>query len=387
MKRIFSLILCCVLTVGMFAACGEDPAPVPGTDSATPSTQESQKPAPDASTDSSTDSENSDASSEKEEDKVQLFDPNLDHKVIMDDSATKILIADLNLCGEDPKDIKMEDCIVWEWDTNEATGAKICGQKVTMDEAGLRYSAYWKRDVVIFCGSGGWVGVVDYATKEVLFEDNPGNGPHSVEMLPNGDLVLACSGNGNGMGTVLYYPLSEGKTKPANSINLESAHGVCYDPTNEMIWVLGGYEIIGCVIRNGKLTKLNGTGASLKDIGHGGGHDFVPVFGDPGKYWVSGSKTIMLFDANEQTITDSFPRSSSYTGTNVKGIAWFEDGTMIISAHDQGGTGTYRSSEFRFLYLGYTEGKIKQVAVKEIVIPHRPGSQTYKIHALSKNYQ
>ena len=27
------------------------------------------------------------------------------------------------------------------------------------------------------------------------------------------------------------------------------------------------------------------------------------------------------------------------------------------------------------------------VTVKEIVIPHRTGSQTYKIHTLSKNYQ
>jgi hypothetical protein len=71
----------------------------------------------------------------------------------------------------------------------------------------------------------------------------------------------------------------------------------------------------------------------------------------------------------------------------VKGIAWFPDGTMITTAHDQGGTGTYRSSEFRYMYLGYSEGKVKQVEVKTIMIPHREGSQTYKIHTLSKDYQ
>lgn len=390
MIRILALLLCLVLAFSL-AACGGNEA---GTETNTEtgsnvSSEEASasSSSADTSSDISTDTESGATSSEKEEKPaVQLYDPTMEHKVIMDDSGTKIIIADLNLCGDDPNEINIEDCIVWEWDSAKATGAALQGKDLRIDEANLRYSEYWKKDVVIFSGSGGWVGIIDYATKEVLFEDKPGNGPHSVELLPNGDLVVACSGNGNAMGTVLHYPISEGKKKTSATVELESAHGICWDPTNEVIWVLGGNEIIACSINNGVLTKIGGMGASLKKIGHGGGHDFVPVYGQPGKYWISGD-TVMLFDANEETITDSFSHSAAYQDDNVKGIAWFPDGTMITTAHDQGGTGTYRSSEFRYMYLGYSEGKVKKVEVKTIMIPHREGSQTYKIHTLSKDYQ
>ena len=383
MKRFFALLLCLVLTVGLVACGGTEQTP----SNTEPSSVDSES---SVGTDSATqtDSEGSDSSSTDEKPAVQLYDPNMEHKVIMDDSGTRILIADLNLCGEDPEDIVIEDCIIWEWDSADAKGAQVQGKDLRIDESNLRYSSYWKKDVVIFSGSGGWVGIIDYETKEVLFEHKPGYGPHSVELLPNGDLVVACSGNSSTSdGRVLHYPLSEGKTTPGSNVPLKSAHGVCWDPTNEIIWVLGGDEIIGCTVKDGKITKVGGMGASLKAIGESSGHDMVPVYGQPGKYYVSGGSCIMLFDANEGTISKSFQRSASYNGKSVKGIAWFADGTMITTAHDQGGTGTYRSSQLRFMYLGYSTGKVKQVTVKKIMIPHREGSQTYKIHTLSKDYQ
>lgn len=323
-----------------------------------------------------------DSESPEETNTVKGWDPAVDHKVIMDDSATKILIADLDM-GDDPANIDISKCIIWEWDTENATGAKIKGQKVTMDEAGFRYSTCWKRQVVIFCGSGGWVGAVDYMTKEVLFEDNPGNGPHSVEMLPNGDMVVACSGNSNSAnGKVLYYELSKGKNKPSASLDLDSAHGICWDPTNEVIWVLGGQEIIACTAADGKLTKISGMGLNLSD---GGGHDLSPVYGHPGLYWVSTGSRLFLFDGNENTLTDSMSLSAKYWGVKVKGIAWFPDGSMILTADDQGGTGTYRSSQFRILYPS-AKNEDGTYLLTDIMIPHRKGSQTYKIHVFSEDY-
>jgi len=389
MKRIFALLLCLAMSFAFVACEGGET----NTDSSA-STEEpvvSDTDSAEHSTGTDSVGTQTDTSSDKTDQpqvNVQLYDPDMEHKVIMDDSATKILIADLNLCGDNPEDIDMEECIIWEWDTKDAKGAKMQGKSITMDEALLRYSAYWKKDVVVFCGSGGWVGIVDYETKQLLFEDNPGNGPHSVELLPNGDLVLACSGNSNvDAGKLIYYPLSQGKTKSSSTLPLRSAHGVCWDPTNKVIWALGGSEIIGCTVASGKLVKVEGMGASLTAIGQSSGHDMVPVYGQPGRYWVSSAKKILQFDANEGTLTDGFVRSQYYNGKSVKGIAWFADGTMLISAHNQGGTGTYRSAEFRFLYLKMSEGKVKRVVVDEIVIPHRQGSQTYKIHALNKEYQ
>lgn len=387
---VFSLVACGngAETTESFSSGGDGLFPEILTDSASSETTEEALPSDTDATEvnSSTDTDTEDSAT-TELPKVG-WDPEIPHKVIMDDSGTRILIADLNLCGDGPEDIVIEDCIVWEWDSVHAEGAQVQGKDLRIDEAGLRYSSYWEKDVVIFSGSGGWVGILDYETKEVLFEDNPGNGPHSVELLPNGDLVVACSGNGStDQGEVLHYPLSEGKTSVGSRVPLKSAHGICWDPQNEVLWVLGDTEIIACSVRNGELSVISGMGASLKEIGHGGGHDLVPVYGQPGKYWVSGGKGIFLFDSETETVTANYSRAAGYKGTNVKGIAWFPDGTMIQTAHDQGGTGTYRSSLLRVLYLGYSSGRVKQVTVKELMIPHREGSQTYKIHTLSKDYQ
>ena len=314
------------------------------------------------------------------------WDKSVDHKVIMDDSGTKILIADLDM-GDGPEDIDIGKCIVWEWDSETAEGSKLQGKKITMDEAGYRYSACWKRPVVIFCGSGGWVGAVDYMTKEVLFEDNPGNGPHSVELLPNGDLVVACSGNSNSSaGKLLYYPLSKGEDKPSSSLPLVSAHGVCWDPANEVIWALGGSEIIACVAEDGVLKQISDMGVSLSEQGYSGGHDLVPAYGQPGKYWVSCSSSLLFFDSEAQTLTNAASMPAKYLGASVKGIAWFSDGTMILTAHNQGGTGDYRSSEFRILYPDGTD-EDGNPQIKVVTVPHRKGSETYKIHTFSDAYQ
>ena len=304
----------------------------------------------------------------------------MDRKVIMDDSGTRILIADLNLCGNDPENAVFADCIVWEWDSALAEGSQLQGKDLRIDAAKLRYSCYWKRDVVIFCGSGGFVGILDYETKEVLLEHRPKNGPHSVELLPNGDLAVACAGTPTtDRGNLLYYPLSQGATEPVSECPLPSAHGVCWDPSHEILWALGGEKILGCTVLDNRIVPLPEKTVPLPA---GDGHEMVPVYGQAGKYWVSSSR-IFLFDADAGTLSEDFPNASAYSSNGIKGIAWFPDGTMITSAYNQGGTGTYRSSQFRFV----VPEPQRESCFKQFMIPHRTGSQTYKINTLSKGYQ
>ena len=304
----------------------------------------------------------------------------MERKVIMDDSGSRILIADLSFFQENKEQTVLSDCIVWEWDSALAEGSQLQGKDLRIDAAKLRYSSYWGRDVIVFCGSGGFVGILDYETKEVLFEHRPKNGPHSVELLPDGNLVVACAGTPTtDFGTVLFYEITQGKTEPSSVLPLKSAHGVCWDPLHGHLWVLGGEQILACTVRDGVLTTIPEKSLSLtsKD-----GHEMVPVYGQKGKYWVSSSK-IFLFDAVQGTLTEDFPHAETYSHNGIKGIAWFSDGTMITSAHNQGGTGTYRSSEFRMVF---PESQ-NPTRLKTVMFPHRKGSQTYKINTLSKDYQ
>ncbi len=390
MKRLLTLLFSGAMLLS-FAACGETEQPT-DTDSQPVSSEVFSVSDTDTSTTdtdtSTTDTEQKDTS-EKEDVKAKVFDTSLDHKLIMDDSSKRILVVDLDK-GNSPEEWSMENAVIWEWSVDEAKGASFYGKDVRIDSTKYRYSSYYKKDVIVFCGSAGWVGIIDYETKEVLFDHKPGQGPHSVELLPNGDLVVACSGNdGAAEGRVLYYPLSSGSSAPSpKPIMLNSAHGVCYDPQNEVVWALGSTEVIALKPvgsgKDAKLMQIAGMGASL---GVTGGHVMTPAFGNPGKYWLSSSQQTWIFDANEGTVSSTDLKCDEYSNKGVKGMAYFADGTMVQTAHDQGGTGTYRSSELKIMYLAESSGKVTQAVVKSVMIPHRVGSQTYKVHVFTKDYQ
>ncbi|MBQ2273763.1 MAG: hypothetical protein II337_09925 [Clostridia bacterium] len=346
---------------------------------------------PEASgTDTEASVSSSDTSGVTEEKKPPLFDPEIEHKIIMDVSARGIFVVDLNKSGDHPEDWSVEEGIIWEWATTDAKNSKMGNVSVTMDSTRLRYSPYYGCDVVVFCGSGGWVGIVSYETKELLFEDKPGNGPHSAELLPNGDLILACSGNSNtDNGCILYYPLSAGAKKPSSTVSLKSAHGVCYDPQQDVVWALGNREIIAIDVygegtMDARITAVNGMEVSLPS---GGGHDLSPAYGYPGKYWVSTSKTVYVFDSVNGTVSATDLQANQYTKASVKGMAYFPDGTMVQTAHDQGGTGTYRSSLFRIIYPTMSSGRVKKRIIEDVMIPHAKDCHTYKVSVFTKDYQ
>ncbi len=406
MKRILALLFCGVLLFSM-AACGENTEnPTTGTDSqssvtATGSstdevsastqtdgqTDASAEASTDSSSEDSTDiSDNPSTDADEEDPKEEI----MKYGLIMDDSGNKILVVNPELGGSSPSDFDWSKAIVWEWSVNDAKGCKIYGQDVRIDCTKYRYSSYYKKDVIIFCGSKGWAGIIDYETKEVLFETKVNvAGPHSVELMPNGDLVMACSGNSNyDAGAILYYPLSSGATSYSSSVSLWGAHSVVYDPDNKMILALGGKEIIGLTVTDGgtKTAKLVTVPEKHVEMFYpgttapnGSGHELIPVLGQPGKYFLA-ADGLFLYDSVNNTISYDDALATKYTLAQTKGMAYFADGISVQTAHNQGGTGNYRSSLLRVLY---PEGD----TLKEVMIPHRSGSATYKVGVFTKDYR
>jgi hypothetical protein len=93
MKKILSLLLCATLCMGIFAAC-TDPE-TPGTDSEQPAGS-SQVTGTDTST--NTDSSNTDSSNSTSETKATVYDPTIEHKIIVGDVYGKpAVVADTHL--------------------------------------------------------------------------------------------------------------------------------------------------------------------------------------------------------------------------------------------------------------------------------------------------
>lgn len=398
MKKILILLLCLVLAVGIAACTSTDADTDTGTDDGLFTEEIDQT----VSTSDKTSDKTTDKTSDKKTntttntvtkdptavpDKV-VFDTNAEHKFFATDiKQTLLVIFDLNRCVGDLDKITDIKSASWIWDPESDPKCRIM-PGAGIDSAKLRFSPYYNRDVVVACSSNGWAGVIDYEARSLLWEFNIGDGPHSIEMLPNGDVVVAASGNGATTGKISYVPLSAGARTPSFSIPAPSAHGVMWDPQNEVIWGLEmnrivPYRVVDGGTHQAKLEPVEKDIVNLK--GDSGGHVLSPVLGQPGKYWVSAGK-VWIFDANEKTLINNAPNFSAYNKSNVKGLASFPDGTFVQTV---GGLGTKTMYDWSTPVLRI--GLIKDYGpqgtrpiVKEVQFKNR---EFYKVFPVTKEYQ
>lgn len=373
LKKLFALLLCLVLALS-FVACDTDPV----------------DPTTDSDADASTSSD--DASEEKAE--YLLFDPDMDHKFLANDiKKGSVVLFDLDECEMSWDELPtLDSCVAWEWVARECKTCKYWVNIQTgIDDAKYRYSEYYKKDVIIACSSGGWAGIIDFETKEILFEALVPNGPHSIELLPNGDLVVASSGGDSWAtaGYLRYFPLSTGSTTHSDDLKVPSAHGVQWDPVQEVLWALQYDGVIAVQIRNygtknAKMMKLSDMGATFnsKDAS---GHDLSPVYGQPGKYWVTAGR-VWIFDSETNTLTENYKHRSGYNASGVKGIAYFPDGTMVSTPSGiKGAMFDWSTPQMRLVYLEMSP-RVQQVIVRTKTIKFTD-REFYKVHTFCKDYQ
>ena len=341
--------------------------------------------------------------------KVTL-DTSTEHKFFATDIKNhSIVIFDLNKCNGDLANLTNGNtCVVWEWDADNDSNCKYKSKVGKgIDAAKLRYSSYYKKDVVIACSSIGWAGIIDYNAKTVLWETTSGvGGAHSVELLPNGDLVVITSTaktvNGESVldGKLMYFGVTAGATTHCSEITTPSGHGVMWDPQNQRLWVLEYEQVFGCKVsgsgKSGKLTKDNtGYDFTGKDIS---GHVLMPVLGEPGKYWVAGGD-LWKFDAE----TEEMVRSATYQSKWMKGVASFADGVMVQSVPAREAEKEYLTTgewdEEQQKYTGYWSTTGFRIWTMEpavgLVTTYRPMAtdiyfadrEFYKVYPVYKDYQ
>ncbi|MFJ7345736.1 DUF6528 family protein [Streptomyces sp. NPDC101110] len=166
-------------------------------------------------------------------------------------------------------------------------------------------------DQVLVTGDGasGFVGVIPYPALSgyhwainVKSSGEPGD-LHGVELLPDGGVVAAFAG-GNGVpGKIELYTRAQGTPgnwsgTPKQTIPLDSAHEVVYDPNGGYVWVLGGLELVRFTYDPGTKQLTNAKRFALpKQPGGGGawGHDLTPVYGNPDRFWVGANGGVAQF--------------------------------------------------------------------------------------------
>jgi WD40 repeat protein len=188
-------------------------------------------------------------------------------------------------------------------------------------DAKLRYSDFYGGYVVVTTSSSGFVGVIDYETGECLFERNSNssgeNNPHAIELLPDGNVVVASSA---GNSVTVYAATTGDGNGYYKRYTLRDAHGLVWDPTLKVLWALGYDELvayeIGTDASEPVLTAKEGMTYTTPEIG---GHDLYTVYGDSNLLWVTVHENIYQFDKETGTFATSEVLSDVQT-LNVKSI-------------------------------------------------------------------
>ena len=145
----------------------------------------------------------------------------------------------------------------------------------------------------------------------VFYAKNGGGNPHSVELLPDGNIVSA---NSDGNSLKLFATGKGNGIKPIE-VSFGGAHGAVWDHNRQLLWAIGGDKLWAFTYNfnkdNPMLTPVN----SMKYVIEPSGHDLYPVPGEDKLYFTS--KNLWMFDiaTGEQTVVlDKGPKSVSQNG-------------------------------------------------------------------------
>ncbi len=317
LKRIFALLLCGVMTFAL-SACGGEAAP---SDSAAPGS--------DSSVDAS--DQSSDKEETKDEDVEEESKPDAPNLVMACPHMGDLSVYDLD--SVEPGRT-LDDAIVWS--TEYGLGADMKYREDTVFG-----------DVIVTTGGarfgGGYgLGIISYPEgKQIWYHKNPGNNPHSVEILPNGDIVVA-----NSTGCTLRYfttsVLAEGGDEADvkwKDFEFNGAHGVLWDPEYDVLWALGNYELAAYSVRPDSedkyLSKIGGMGAKLQE-GHEWGHDLSADYTDSRYLYLTEGAAVQRFDKENNKLILTFPQYKKLSDKNVKGFSNNLNGNFFVTKVNYG---------------------------------------------------
>ena len=184
--------------------------------------------------------------------------------------------------------------------------------------------------------------ILTYPGGKRLWRTNEaGNNPHSVEILPSGNVIVA---NSTGCNLRLFHTsgLLTGDTKAAAEFleyPLAEAHGLSYDPDRQIMWALGDLELAAyrCV-GEGVEERLE------KDSEHSvllpedrkGGHDLSVDLTSPRYFWLTTNYGVLRFDKEEKTFDRDYPNKEILNNLYMKGLSNNSNGVFFYSRSNGG---------------------------------------------------
>lgn len=190
--------------------------------------------------------------------------------------------------------------IAWEWKPADS-GLSAAEQSWfdLPDEAKPVYD----RTCLLVTASGGGVALVRISDKKVLFYAKPGGNPHSAEVLPDNNIVVASS-TGNKLSVYVYDPSQSYVAKAASTVTVTSGHNVVWDRKRNCLWTAAGAQVLKFQY-NGDRTapQLSQIYSYDMPAGNTEAHDLTPIYGEEALY-VTSNQHVYRFDCRTGTFGD-----------------------------------------------------------------------------------
>lgn len=205
-------------------------------------------------------------------------------------------------------------------------------------------SRTWQgKTYLLTTASGGFAGVVEYPGKnrywavQVPDLDGTDPNPHSIELLPNGNVAIAAS-TGN---SVLLYAASQGPASTAYTrVTLASAHGVHWDDASGLLWAIGSRQLVAYSLSGtaARQTLVQSYAIDLPELlpgGTPGGHDLNGVTGEPDLLWVTTSLGILQYSKSRRAFAPYLASTCPGALSKVKAVSNV-GGTVAYTVPDIG---------------------------------------------------
>ena len=178
-------------------------------------------------------------------------------------------------------------------------------------------------EVVLYCGTN-YAEMMKYSDGSLIWSTNSAaNNAHSVELLPD-NIIAVASSSGN---EVRFFDITgTGYVK----VSLEDAHGVLWDPENQIVWALGMKKLTAYkVTRTSSGISVTEATERSVDLPSHYGHDLSAYYGDTNKLWITTSSSVYIFNKATKTFSEYIAGGDHIVRSNVKGIGNYTDGSIV----------------------------------------------------------
>ncbi|GAA2998406.1 DUF6528 family protein [Kitasatospora albolonga] len=204
--------------------------------------------------------------------------------------------------------------VIWSWNAERAPELAGMRRSVGANPTEAKSRRWHGHRYLLATASGGLAAVVEQRSRQVRWAVDTGSGnPHSIELLPDGNVAVASSASGQ----LRLYTASQGPHSDHYTWHpLPGAHGVHWDGARGLLWALGSTELTA-LRPGGTPAAPTLTTVRTVPLPGPGGHDLAPVAGAPGRFWITARDRVWQYDPADDSFTP-FPRAES--GEPVKSV-------------------------------------------------------------------